>query len=517
MNIVALLDEQAEQYGERVAIYHGKNKITYWQLAEESCRGSAFLQNLGLVEGDVVLVFVPMSIDLYLILMSLWRYGLVAMFLDPASGRVNIKNCISRVKPKAFIGITKAQLMRIFMVSLRAIPISISTASISLQPKWSARKKFEAKNHLIHCSAESPALITFTSGSTGIPKGAVRTHGFLIAQKEVLQNTLSLQPGNCDVATLAIFALINLACGVTTIIPSVSLKLPGKVNAGPILADIDRYQPQTAVGSPAFFDRLRKDKNCSKLSCLKAIFTGGAPVFPQLLEKLAKTMPQTRITAVYGSTEAEPIAELVYDQIKSTDLVKMAEGEGLLAGHVVKQIECCILEDKWGNPLETMTKHEFHKYQMEPSIPGEIVVNGKHVLKGYLGGIGDRENKFTVENKVWHRTGDLGYFDETGRLWLLGRCSAKIYDAKGTVYPFAVETAVMQVQDIKRAALCQMKNKRILVIETSESLQIIKNKLKKLLTKFQIDSVINQTIPVDKRHNAKVDYQTLAKTIKMAS
>ncbi len=514
MNVVLLLEEQAKQRGDGIAIYHGREKISYRQLAEESCRGSNFFQSLGLQTGDVVLIFVPMSIDLYIILMSLWRRGLTAMFVDPSSGRKNIEDCCMRVQPKAFIGVPKAQIMRIFTPILRKIPLAISTGSSLFCRGWSARKRFAASAPLPPCSGDTPALITFTSGSTGRPKGTVRSHGFLIAQKKVLEHTLGLKAGNADLATLPIFALVNLASGVTTIIPSVDLLKPGEISCGPVLDDIARHQPRTAVASPAFFERLLADKQSHKLQCLHSLFTGGAPVFPRLLQRLAARLPDTKIIAVYGSTEAEPISELAFNEVTDDDLVKMADGCGLLAGTVVHQIDCRIIEDGWGTPLAPMSDAAFHTCRQPDFQPGEIVVHGEHVLQGYLGGEGDQDNKFKVGEKIWHRTGDLGYFDDSGRLWLLGRCSAKIEDAHGTVYPFAVETATMQFSEVDRAALCALDKKRILVIETSAHISTIGERLAGIIDRFHIDRIIRHQIPMDKRHNAKVDYPALLKNIK---
>lgn len=514
MNVVELLEEQAKERGEEIAIYHGKEQISFKQLQEESCRGSNYFKSLGLKTGDVVLIFVPMSINLYIILMSLWRQGLTAMFLDPSAGRKNMEDCCLRVQPKAFIGVPKAQIMRIFTPVLRRIPRAISTGPSLFCPGWSARKRFEVNDPLLQFKADTPALITFTSGSTGRPKGTVRTHGFLIGQKKVLQQTLALKAGNADLATLPIFALVNLASGVTTIIPSVDLMKPGKISSGPVLDEIHRYQPQTAVASPAFFERLLGYEQSNKLQCLHSLFTGGAPVFPRLLQRLADRLPNTKIIAVYGSTEAEPIAELAFDQVADHDAMRMADGHGLLAGTVVDQIDCRIIEDTWGTPLPQMSDEAFRTRRKPGYHPGEIVVHGEHVLKGYLGGEGDDDNKFKVGEKIWHRTGDLGYFDDSGRLWLLGRCSAKIQDANGTVYPFAVETAAMQFAEIERAALCALDGRRILVVQTSAQLPAIEKHLEKIMVRFHIDRILKQKVPVDKRHNAKVDYPALLKNIK---
>ena len=138
-------------------------------------------------------------------------------------------------------------------------------------------------------AAATPALITFTSGSTGTPKAALRTHGFLLAQQRVLAETLELTPGDIDLATLPIFVLANLAAGVTSITPNANLRRPGAIDPGPVLAQIRRFRPNRASGSPAFFERLAdgaRTANCS-LDSFERIYTGGAPVFPGLLDRIA--------------------------------------------------------------------------------------------------------------------------------------------------------------------------------------------------------------------------------------
>lgn len=515
MNIVKLFEEQANKLGQHIAIWHGDNSISFQQLAEQSGKGRKYLVKLGLQPGDVVLVFVPMSIDLYVILLSLWRHGLTAMFLDPSAGRKTIEKCCQAVQPKAFIGTSRAQMLRVFIPSLWKIPVVLSTGFAPFCRKWSEREFYRPERSYLQCDAKTPALITFTSGSTGFPKGTVRTHGFLFAQYRVLRQTLVLKPGNADLATLPVFALSNLAAGVTTIIPSVNLMSPGTIDPEAVLADLKRHRPQTAVASPAFFARLLSHKKNHELSCLKTLFTGGAPVFPSLLRKLQAQISGCRIVAVYGSTEAEPIAEISFSEITEQDFGKMATGGGLLAGQVVDAIDCRIIKNSWGTSLVPMTSEQFDAVRLPTNSPGEIVVQGEHVLQGYLSGIGDQENKFSVDGVIWHRTGDLGYFDDSGRLWLLGRCSAKVEDRFGELFPFAVETAAMQINEVERSALCLVKNKRILVIDTLLSSGQVTAKLNDIIERFKIEQVLVQKIPVDKRHNAKVDYPALLKSIKI--
>jgi acyl-CoA synthetase (AMP-forming)/AMP-acid ligase II len=143
------------------------------------------------------------------------------------------------------------------------------------------------------------------------------------------------------------------------------------------------------------------------------------------------------------------------------------------------------------------------------------VVSGGHVLGGYLDGKGDEETKFRVDGAVWHRIGDAGYLDAADRLWLLGRCVARIRDQHGDLYPFAAETAVYQDPDVRRAAVVAHKGKRILAVEFHDgraSCDVAA--LKAALAWTHLDEVrVCKRIPVDKRHNAKIEYPSLYKML----
>ena len=103
--------------------------------------------------------------------------------------------------------------------------------------------------------------------------------------------------------------------------------------------------------------------------------------------------------------------------------------------------------------------------------------------------------------------------DAVGRLWLLGRCSGKIQDARGTLYPFAVECAAMQTPTIRRAALAAVDGRRVLAIEGAKPAS--PEAILTSLSWAQLDQVVFlEHVPVDKRHNAKVDYVALARELR---
>jgi acyl-CoA synthetase (AMP-forming)/AMP-acid ligase II len=238
-------------------------------------------------------------------------------------------------------------------------------------------------------------------------------------------------------------------------------------------------------------------------------------VFPHVVRTLATVAPEARIVAVYGSTEAEPIAHIAHDEIGAADMAAMAEGGGLLAGAPVPAIRVRVLPDRWGTPLGPYTAAELDALVLPPGASGEIVVSGPHVLPGYLDGRGDDETKFRVDGTVWHRTGDAGYLDERGRLWLLGRCAARISDEQGTLYPFAVECAASALPNVHRVAMVRHDGRRALVVEPRYQTQPMDlAQLRGAVAWAGIAEIMPvEHIPVDRRHNAKVDYPALKRML----
>ena len=168
-----------------------------------------------------------------------------------------------------------------------------------------------------------------------------------------------------------------------------------------------------------------------------------------MLDAIAASAPEAAVVAVYGSTEAEPIAEIDRRAIEPADRVAMQQGAGLLAGLPAPSIQLRILSDRWGTPLGPWRLEDLDRESLAAGEVGEIVVSGDHVLTGYLDGRGDEETKIRVGDRTWHRTGDAGYLDRRGRLWLLGRASAKVIDDDGVVYPFSIECAASDVADVR--------------------------------------------------------------------
>jgi olefin beta-lactone synthetase len=518
MNIAEILCQHAQLRPADPAIIDvhrgGTRVLSFGELDTESKCAAALLAGAGVKQGDGVLIFHPMAAELYTAMIGAFRLGAVPMFLDPSAGREHIDACCNLWPPAALVASAKAHLLRFRSAALRRIPVKFSIgAKIPGAIFWDRAGSRAADARMADLSPEAHALLTFTSGSTGVPKAAVRTHGFLLEQHRVLAESLRLKPREIDLTTLPIFVLANLGSGVCSLIPDADLRSPGKIQPAPVVQQIRTHQPSRTAASPAFLERLAIFCRENQVQCseFRDIFVGGAPVFPNLLRQIHGVAPKARVSAVYGSTEAEPIAEIDYADIEPEDFACMVQGRGLLAGKPVTQIRLQVIQDNWGTPIGPFTKTEFQQRLVHPNSPGEIVVSGTHVLPGYLNSQGDSETKFDVDNVRWHRTGDAGYLDSRGRVWLLGRCDARIEDERGVLFPFAVECAAQQIDGIRRAALVAHQGRRLLAVELERSSDFrVLEKLRSEIAWANIDDVrVLPRIPVDKRHNAKVNYLEL--------
>ncbi|MFT3785928.1 MAG: AMP-binding protein [Tepidisphaeraceae bacterium] len=228
---------------------------------------------------------------------------------------------------------------------------------------------------------------------------------------------------------------------------------------------------------------------------------------------MASGRPNAKVIAVYGSTEAEPIAHVEWTTMSPADKNAQRQCKGLLAGTPVRHVQVAILPNTFGTAIAPMSDAEFNARKLVGQ-PGEIAVTGDHVLKGYLDGVGDVETKFRVGAAVWHRTGDAGYVDSQGRVWLLGRASAVVRDAFGELYPLQAEAVAYECPHVRRCALVTHQNRRALVVETSAPPAVVRDDLLRRLSPLRIDQLLFvDRIPVDRRHRSKIDYGELKRVL----
>lgn len=500
--------------------------VTFAELSERVDRLAASLRAHGLQSGDRVVVMIPMSLDLYTLLLALLKLAVVIVFIDPWVGLAQIKRCIALTEPKAFAGIPLMQLLGRTSGVLKPIPMRLTARGPALPGELSLARLL-AESHppvpTVEVTPETPALVTFTTGSTGLPKGANRTHGFLMAQHEALAREMGLKPGDVDLTTLPIFVLNNLASGVTSVLPKMTSAKPSAVDPRVIMRQILDFQVTTAVGSPAYWKPIADycAANGLKLNTLRTLFTGGGPVPPGLLDTLRPLMPHGEAFIGYGSTEAEPVAMISASEVVSETGERTRAGEGNCVGKPAHGIRLKVIPIQPG-PVD-VGPEGLSAQELPPWEIGELVVSGAHVNKDYYRNPeAVRENKIRdTDGTIWHRLGDVGYQDALGRIWLVGRVNNLIRHAGRTLYPIQVEALVHQLPFVSLAAVVNHGDALVVAVqpqhwgdrrqrETWEEAVHAHMALQGI----PVDRVhFFRALPVDPRHNVKIDYPKLQKRL----
>lgn len=539
-NVVELLRGVAARVPERPALVFGggrapARRVSFAELWRQTGAVAAGLAEEGLAPGDRAIVMIPMSPELYAVLLGVLRLGAVAVFVDPWIGGRQIADFAAFAEPRAFLGVGRSHLLRLLDRRLRRLPVTVTTgrrlgplpARRTLTEIARRAENAETDRVPVHpAGPDDPALITFTSGSSGTPKGADRTHGYLVAQHRALRAELPYRDDDVDLPMFPVFALNNLALGIPSVIPEMDFRRVDAVDPGPVLSQIERHGVTTATASPPFFDRLADQIEAvgaggRPAPRLRRILTGGAPVSDAQLRRWRRVFPDTEIVVVYGSTEAEPVAHLPADE-------RLAAGEagglGVCAGPPSDRLERRIVRIERG-PID-LAAGGWAAWELPPGAVGELVVSGEHVCRGYFRAPeADRANKIAEPSgKVWHRMGDTGYLDAEGRFWLVGRVHSTILRRGEPVHPLPVEQAALGDDPrVRRAAAVgladpELGERVVVVVEAAPGeAEAVRAAVSERLAAagYPVDEVVvtGRPLPLDPRHRSKVDVGRLRRLV----
>jgi len=418
---------------------------------------AAGLQQLGVQPGQRIVMLVKFGVDFISLVFALLKAGAVVVLIDPGMGRKNLVRCLEATNPDGFVAIPAAQLVR--MALRHRFPNA--KLNVTVGPRFG----FLPKPTLDFLSGtpsalyepplitlDSAAAIIFTTGSTGPPKGVLYTHRTFNSQVDQLVSHYGIAPGGKDLSGFPLFGLFNAVMGTTTVVPDMDPTRPADVDPPRLLDAIDQWQINQAFGSPALWTAV--GRHCSQvgrcLPSLQRVFSAGAPVPPQVLERMRAAMPKDgQVFTPYGATEALPVASIESREVLGETAEKSRRGAGTCVGKNFSGIEWQVIAIDDG-PLATMA-------DVRPLATGEIgelMVSGDVVTHQYVTR-SDQNALHKVQDgqRLWHRMGDVGYLDEQGRFWCCGRKSHRVRCASGEMYTEPCEAIFNAHPHIHRSAL----------------------------------------------------------------
>lgn len=535
MNVGAFLPRTARAHPELAAVIapHGSAGWRTTSYAELDARAAAIahgLRALGLERGDRAALLVRPGLDLIAITFALFRLGAVPVVVDPGMGARALVRCLARTRPKAFLGIPVAHVLRRF----HARELASVSIDVVVGPRWfpGARTLHQIEDHRagdfapVPTAADDPAAILFTSGSTGPAKGVLYQHGAFAAQIEALKSLCRIERGEIDLACFPLFALFDAAFGATCVVPRLDPSRPGRCDPAAIVDALVKHRCTYTFGSPAIWTRVvpQAASRGVRFPHLRGAWIAGAPVAPRLVASFRALLgPDGDVHTPYGATECLPVAS-----ISGTELEQVRElvesGGGSCVGRAAPGAEIALVavDDA---PIRAWPGAR------DRGELGEICVRGPVVTRAYVDD--ERANVLSkIEGDadgVWHRTGDVGWIDGDERLWIVGRKAHRIEAADGVHYPVPTENVCDLHPSVRRTALVGVgargAQQAVLVVEPArESARDAERTIAELATLRSqrlravgpnrppevTATLFHREFPVDVRHNAKIRREDLA-------
>jgi acyl-CoA synthetase (AMP-forming)/AMP-acid ligase II len=367
------------------------------------------------------------------------------------------------------------------------------------------------------------AALMFTSGSTGISKGAVYTQGILCNQVHFLQEIYGFTPDDVDLATFPLFALFDVCLGMTAVIPDMDATKPAKADPRKLTEAINDNGATSMFGSPALIDTLSRwgVENSVTLPSLRMVLSCGAPARNDILQRFHRMLADNcEIFTPYGATEALPVSSIGSRMILGETAPITDSGGGTCVGMPITSVQLRIIRisddaiPQWSDDL-VVAGGEI----------GEITVKGPIVTREYYCRPESTMQAKIVDGKdVWHRMGDLGRIDEQGRVWFCGRKSHRVVGENQTWFSIPCERVYNQHSHVFRTALAGIgeKGKQVPVICIELEKGVAEINTEKLIAELiEIGSkyphtaaikhfLIHPGFPVDIRHNAKISREKLS-------
>lgn len=513
------------------------NSVTYAEL-EDLCNAyAALFQHKGVEKGTKMLMMMRPGIEFTAATFAAFKIGAVPVLIDPGMGRRNFLSCVRDTRPEAMLAISPVHWLRPLFrrdfssvrlsFSLGAFPPPLVTRLERTATASSIKETGAARFPEPETALDDPAAILFTTGSTGPAKGVLYTHRTFIAQVEMIRKLYDAGPQHVDMSAFPLFALFAVAMGMKTVIPKMDFTRPAEVDAEMMVNTIKSQNVSFSFGSPALWRTVAAYclKNGLRMPTLRRVLMAGAPVSAHLHEQvLAVISPEGETRVPYGATEALPITDFNGREMLADTATRSAGGEGYCVGRVNPGLKIKVIRNtpdaipEWDESLVLPTGEK-----------GEIVVCGEVVTHSY-----HQKPEATAKAKIrdaagviWHRMGDMGYFDQKGRLWFCGRKTHMVTTPERTYYSVCVEAVYNNHPRVFRSALVGVEFKGrpspVLMVQPRpgqlpvkrEELRRFKHELRKTAEHYDICKGIDififvDNFPVDIRHNAKIFREKLA-------
>lgn len=453
---------------EALVVRHQGVRLSWSQLAGRVDRAAAGLLALGLERGDRVAMWGPTSAEWIITFLACARAGLILVTVNPAyrapelhhalkSSGVRALVLAERFKTSDYVamllelapelghgprGVVCEQLPDLrFVVGLgRTTPAMIPFAELEAGEREFDRDALDRLTATI--SPDDCVCIQFTSGTTGVPKGATLTHFGLLNNGYMTLHVMGAVATDRVCIPVPLFHCFGLVVGILgSITHGVAMIFPGEgFDPGEVLATIEEERCTAVYGVPTMFiaELTHPDFGSFDLSSLRTGIMGAAPCPEDVMQRVISDMHMNDVTIAFGMTETSPVS---FQTLATADMETRVSTVGTV--HPWVEARVADTEDR-PVPLGTV---------------GELHIRGYGVMRGYWGD--PAKTAETIDAAGWLRTGDLATMDEQGRCRIVGRSKDMIIRGGENIYPVEVENFLRTHPDIVDVAVFGVPDERM--------------------------------------------------------
>lgn len=419
-NLGMMLEKSAEEFADRIALIHNENRITYRNLERSACALGNHLRSLGLGKGDKVAVMLPNCPEFVIAYFGIQKIGGVAVTLHTQTTPYELVHLLGNSDSRCLI--TQTELAKRCEDIRSELPLCthlITTESFDRpSPFRDIIEKGPYTIEIPELEADAPAVIIYTSGLTGKPRGAVLTHRNLFTQSELIRTVVHGNETDIGLAVIPFFhsfgAVANMLAPLRI---GAGVVLMERFNLDGIFNIIEKEKVTYLAAVPRLFLGMffhDKAENYA-LDSLRVCITGGAAMPVDFIGLFEKKFG-VKIMEGYGLTEASPVS--------SFSRLNLPQKHGSI-GVPIPRVRARIVDEN-GNELPRGSV-------------GELILQGENIMEGYYK---DEEATAQVIRNGWLYTGDLARMDEDGYIFITGRKKRMIITSGFNVYPREIEDVI---------------------------------------------------------------------------
>lgn len=455
-NLSIALEDNAQRIPNRLAIISEEKKISYKELNLLSNKVANLILDLGINPGDSIALQCPNISFFPIIYYGILKMGGVIVPMSILLKKKEISFILNNSKAKLLFFYQGDQTLNIVKEALAGVkesPEIIQSILIENQELKSFSnplvknlnsliKDASSEFEYIPTNAEETAVVIYTSGTTGKPKGAKLTHSNLAWNSSITVDLFDFKGDDIALTVLPLFHIFGQNCIMNAaVFAGISNVLLKRFDSNEVIQCIQKHSVTIFAGVPTMFWNLLNDLNTFKkgeISLLKnhwrIALSGGAAIPVELINKFEKTYG-VPIFEGYGMSEGSPL--VTYNQ----PAYKRKIGS---VGLPIWGVQVKVINDKF--------------IEVPSYVVGQIIFKGHNVMKGYFNN--EEETKKVIKNG-WMHSGDLGYKDDQGYLFVVDRMNDMIIRGGVNIYPREIEEVIIKHPKISLVAVVGIPDQRM--------------------------------------------------------